>query len=189
MARQFVYQDAHGRLYPAHVALAFQPGLVPGWFDTDTRVFTPSGNPQEQVGNIVTDAGVGAGPEKVLSGLREDRGADTASIEGVVVTTPAESGEADVSARLVETEAELATERERVAALEAQLAAREALPGTAEVEAVSSPLEAEAAAETGVEPAIAGGVDTAIAVAASPADPASAAPGGPLSRRARKVAR
>jgi hypothetical protein len=116
MAKQFVYQDAHGILYPAHAALAFQPGLVPGWYDTDTRTFTPAGNPQEQVGNIVTDAGVGTGAETVLSGLREDRGADTAPLTGVVVSEP------DTAARLVETEAQLADERERVAALEAQLA-------------------------------------------------------------------
>ena len=48
---------------------------VPGWYDTDTRMSTPVGNPQEQVANIDTNAGAGAGTEKVLSGLREDHGA------------------------------------------------------------------------------------------------------------------
>lgn len=131
MTKQFVYQDAHGHLYPAHGALAFQPGLVPGWYDTETKTFTPTGNPQAQVGSIVTDAGVGAGQEKVLSGLRADQGADTAPINHGVVFTQTPDNDPDAAAQRIEIEAQLAAERERTAALEARIAGLDPTPPAA----------------------------------------------------------
>ena len=183
MAKQFVYQDLHGILYPAHGALAFQPGLVPGWYDTDTRTFTPVGNPQEQVGNIVTDAGVGASTEKVLSGLREDHGAGTAPLAGVAFTATDEGSEADLAARLVETEAALTAERERVVALEAQVAI---LRGTAG----ESPTEAGMPAAPEDAPAPTAGTASTDAASSTEATPSTdSAPSAPptSTRRARKV--
>ncbi|MGF6936848.1 hypothetical protein OKW41_006010 [Paraburkholderia sp. UCT70] len=122
--KQFAYQDAHGVVYPAHPALAFQPGLIPGQYDSETRTFTPQGNPKEQVGVIVTDAGAG-GRDTLQSGLRDDRGAGTAPIKsGVLFTLPADQepdNSAEYQARVVELEQELFDERERSAALEAQV--------------------------------------------------------------------
>ncbi|MBB5448221.1 MULTISPECIES: hypothetical protein [unclassified Paraburkholderia] len=118
--KQFAYQDAHGVVYPAHPALAFQPGLIPGQYDSETRTFTPQGNPKEQVGVIITDAGAG-GRDTLQSGLRDDRGAGTAPINsGVAFTLPADNS-AEYQARIVELEQELSDERERSAALEAQV--------------------------------------------------------------------
>lgn len=124
MPKQFAYRDAHHRIYPAHPALAFQPGLVPGFYDTDTKVFTPQGNPQEQTGTIITDAGAGE-HQKLLSGLSEDRGADTKPLgPGVAFTRPAESGPAvaELQAKIAELESQLDEERQHNAALEAQVA-------------------------------------------------------------------
>lgn len=122
--KQFAYKDGHGHVYPAHAALAFQPGLVPGHFDTETREFTPIGNPQEQVGSIITDAGTGMGQETVLSGMREDKGAGTAPISGVAFTLPPEHAArlADAETKVVEQEQELADRDQQIAALQAQLA-------------------------------------------------------------------
>ncbi|MBN3777440.1 hypothetical protein G3O06_07730 [Burkholderia sp. Ac-20345] len=130
MPKQFAYRDAHGKVYPAHAALAFQPGLVPGHYDTDTRQFTPIGNPQQQTGTIITDAAAGH-DQKLLSGLGEDRGANTAPIgAGVAFTlTPLQAEldaalarSAELDGRVAELESELSDERERSAALEAQVA-------------------------------------------------------------------
>ncbi len=87
MAKQFAYRDTSGFIYPAHPSLLLQPGLVPGNFDTESRKFTPTGNPQEQVGTIITDANTGKNSETVLSGLKEDKGADTAPLTNGVVFT------------------------------------------------------------------------------------------------------
>lgn len=116
--KQFAYQDAHGVVYPAHPALAFQPGLIPGQYDSETKTFAPQGNPKEQVGVIVTDG------TKLQSGLRDDKGAGTAPIHsGVAFSLPAEQADnsAELQARIVELEQELSDERERSAALEAQV--------------------------------------------------------------------
>ena len=116
--KQFAYQDAHGVVYPAHPALAFQPGLIPGEYDSETKTFTPQGNPKEQVGVIITDG------TKLQSGLRDDKGADTAPIRsGVAFTQPTEQADngAELQARIVELEQELSDERQRSAALEAQV--------------------------------------------------------------------
>ncbi|CAE6958693.1 hypothetical protein [Paraburkholderia domus] len=94
MARQFGYQDAHGTFYPDHPALRFEPGLVPGYFDTETKEFTPSGNPNRQTGTIVTDAGFG-GAETLKSGLAEDKGADTAPLQGVAFTQTNEQAQSE----------------------------------------------------------------------------------------------
>ncbi|SIO50554.1 hypothetical protein SAMN05444172_2580 [Burkholderia sp. GAS332] len=127
---QYAYQDAHGRIYPAHPAMLAQPGLVPGWYNVETRTFRPTGNPQEQVGNIITDAGVGNGQEQVLSGLRNDKGAGTAPINGVAFTLPSGESDPDLAAQVIELEAQLAEERQRNAALEAQLVMRQGgVPG------------------------------------------------------------
>ncbi|WP_333679874.1 hypothetical protein [Dyella sp.] len=136
MTKQFAYQDAHGHVYPAHAALAFQPGLVPGWYDTDKRTFTPNGNPQEQTGSIITDANFGGGKEQVLSGLRDDRGAGTAPIQsGVAFTSPHDAEEAaEVATRLSQAQAELEALRQQNAVLQAQ---NEVLQG---VKAESTPL-------------------------------------------------
>lgn len=84
MAKQFCYQDQFGKIYPEHAALRFEPSLVPGFFDTETKTFTPVGNPQKQVGNIIVDAGFGdKGPGELKSGLDEDKGAMTAPLNGV----------------------------------------------------------------------------------------------------------
>lgn len=90
MARQFCYQDKNGFLYPEHSALHFEPGLVPGWYDTEKKVFTPNGNPKEKTGNIITDVGYGQGETKLLSGLKEDKGAMTAPVNGIAFSKPDE---------------------------------------------------------------------------------------------------
>ena len=117
--KQFAYQDAHGVVYPAHPALSFQPGLIPGEYDSETKTFTPQGNPKEQVGVIITDG------TKLQSGLRDDKGAGAAPIQsGVAFSLPANQGSddsAEYQARIVELEQELTDERERSAALEAQV--------------------------------------------------------------------
>lgn len=84
MAKQFCYQDQWGVIYPEHPALRFEPSLVPGHYDTEKKVFMPVGNPQAQVGNIITDGDTG----KVLSGLKEDKGANTAPVNGVIISQP-----------------------------------------------------------------------------------------------------
>ncbi|MCA8017735.1 hypothetical protein [Burkholderia metallica] len=130
MPKQFAYRDAHGKVYPAHAALAFQPGLVPGHYDTETRQFTPIGNPQQQTGTIITDASSGL-DQKLLSGLGEDRGADTAPLGAGVAFTQSNAQveldaalarAAELDGRVAELESELSDERERNAALEAQVA-------------------------------------------------------------------
>ncbi|WP_157645057.1 hypothetical protein [Burkholderia ubonensis] len=130
MPKQFAYRDAHGKVYPAHAALAFQPGLVPGHYDTETRQFTPIGNPQQQTGTIITDAG-GGHDQKLLSGLGEDRGADMAPLgTGVAFTQTqaqvdldaARARAAELEGRVAELESELTDERQRSATLEAQVA-------------------------------------------------------------------
>lgn len=105
MAKQFCYQDAQGVLYPEHSALHFEPNLVPGFYDTETRVFTPSGNPQKQVGNIITDVGTG-NSTKILSGLAEDKGAMTAPMNGVAFSQPVDD-ETETAADSEVTEAEV----------------------------------------------------------------------------------
>lgn len=105
MAKQFCYQDAQGVLYPEHSALHFEPNLVPGFYDTETRVFTPSGNPQKQVGNIITDVGTG-NSTKILSGLAEDKGAMTAPMNGVAFSQPV-NDEIETAADSEVTEAEV----------------------------------------------------------------------------------
>jgi len=119
MAKQFAYRDAAGFIYPAHQALAFQPGLVPGQYDTETRTFTPTGNPRQQTGSIITDAGAGGG-EKVLSGLGEDRGADTAPLGAGVAWNQAVD-DPDAQARMIELEQQLEEEQQRNASLSAQV--------------------------------------------------------------------
>ncbi|KVT91870.1 hypothetical protein WK59_03800 [Burkholderia ubonensis] len=130
MPKQFAYRDAHGKVYPAHAALAFQPGLVPGHYDTETRQFTPIGNPQQQTGTIITDASSGL-DQKLLSGLGEDRGADTAPLGAGVAFTQtnvqveldaALARAAELDGRVAELESELSDERERSATLDAQVA-------------------------------------------------------------------
>ncbi|SAK62629.1 hypothetical protein AWB76_03282 [Caballeronia temeraria] len=119
MAKTFAYRDGHGTIYPPHPAMLAQPGLVPGQYDTETKTFTPTGNPQQQTGSIITDAGFG-GHQKVLSGLGEDKGANTAPLRaGVAFTLPADH--ADAGARAVELEQQLAEEQERSRALAAQI--------------------------------------------------------------------
>ncbi|OLL27467.1 hypothetical protein BTH42_31980 [Burkholderia sp. SRS-W-2-2016] len=107
MPRQFGYQDAHGFFYSEHPALHFEPGLVPGFYDTDTKTFTPTGNPTQQTGTIVTDAGFG-NAETLKSGLSEDKGADTAPLEGVAFTqTNAEVEAAARDAEFIELKRQL----------------------------------------------------------------------------------
>ncbi|NML34516.1 hypothetical protein [Paraburkholderia antibiotica] len=127
MPKQFAYRDAHGTIYPAHSALAFQPELVPGQYDTDTKQFTPTGNPQRQTGTIITDASANPGRQQLLSGLGEDRGAHTAPLgAGVAFTLPADDDSevraelAEANAKLADLEAQLSESQQRVAVLEAQ---------------------------------------------------------------------
>jgi hypothetical protein len=124
MPKQFAYQDMHGKIYPSHAALAFQPELVPGWYDTDKRTFTPTGNPQAQHGTIVTDAGHG-GQESLLSGLGEDKGANTAPLKGVAFSV------AEAQTKAVELEARLEEERRKNAELQAQVAVQGAIKADA----------------------------------------------------------
>lgn len=130
MAKQFSYQDRHGKIYPAHPTLAFTEGLVPGNYDTDTRVFTPLGNPKQKVGNVITDAGFG-GKERLLSGLYEDKGADTAPLNGVAFAGLQHEKEElqlhnnELQAKQTELEMELEKARTAKLELEAKLFALE----------------------------------------------------------------
>lgn len=113
MAIQFCYQDSHGTLYPEHPALYFQPDLVPGHYDTDKGTFTPTGNPTKKVGNIITDGGHD-GNEKLLSGLSEDKGADTAPVKGVVISKAESEKRDDDMLELVGDEPKTQTPKRRV---------------------------------------------------------------------------
>ncbi|QUO26144.1 hypothetical protein KEH57_04235 [Burkholderia cenocepacia] len=99
MPKQFGYQDSSGFFYSDHPALRFEPGLVPGFYDTETKQFTPTGNPVQQTGTIVTDAGFG-GASTLRSGLAEDVGADTAPLAGIAFTQT--NAQAEASAREAE---------------------------------------------------------------------------------------
>jgi hypothetical protein len=102
MAEQFGYQDKEGRFYPDHPALRFEPGLVPGYYDHETKKFRAVGNPREQRGTIVTDAGFGDSDLRLQSGLVEDKGADTAPLQGVAFTQTNEQAQAELDKRNAE---------------------------------------------------------------------------------------
>ena len=105
MGTQYGYQDRHGTFYPDHPALRFEPGLVPGFYDTDSKTFEPTGNPNRQTGTIITDAGFG-GSETLKSGLSEDKGADTAPLKGVVFTQTNDEAQREKDTQLANAQSE-----------------------------------------------------------------------------------